>query len=106
MCTVGCCVCVSVCLSVCLSVICVQVGLAIALPTRSLSRAWGWVASLRVPEVIRRPVYGAFVWATGANMEEALKADIKEYESLVDLFKRKIKSELRPISTDAALVSP
>ncbi|KAK9144357.1 hypothetical protein Sjap_004260 [Stephania japonica] len=76
------------------------------LPLRSISRAWGSVASMELPVWLRPYVYKAWARAFHSNLDEvALPLD--QYASLRDFFVRALKEGLRPIDSDPrCLVSP
>ncbi|XP_065192883.1 phosphatidylserine decarboxylase proenzyme, mitochondrial-like [Sycon ciliatum] len=83
----------------------IQVGTI--LPTRIMSRAWGWLSSLHLPVWARRPLLGLYARVYSCDMSEAVEGeDLAQYESLLALFSRNIKSELRPIGDKHPLVSP
>ncbi len=75
------------------------------LPARPLSRAWGELASYELPEWLRKPVLGLYVWAFGCKMEEALLEEVGAYKSLMELFTRRLKYGTRRLSMQHELVS-
>ena len=74
------------------------------LPARTLSRAWGRMASSELPSVLRKPLLGLYVWAFGCRMEEAMEEDLQDYQSLKQLFIRTLKDGARPVSDQHELV--
>ena len=76
------------------------------LPQAVISRAWGWVARRRKPRFAIRVLKKAFVNFSGINMNEAQQG-MDEYETLEDLFIRKLRAGVRRVEPDpTALVSP
>ncbi|XP_020587298.1 phosphatidylserine decarboxylase proenzyme 1, mitochondrial [Phalaenopsis equestris] len=76
------------------------------LPLRSISRVWGYLASLDIPVRLRPSIYKAWARAFHADLEEAA-LPLEEYTSLQDFFIRSLKSGSRPIDPDSnCLVSP
>ncbi|XP_043942561.1 phosphatidylserine decarboxylase proenzyme, mitochondrial-like isoform X2 [Protopterus annectens] len=67
-------------------------------PTRLLSRLWGLLNQLYLPLWLRKPLFTIFVWAFSVNMQEAEVEDLKQYNNLSELFRRPLKSSVRPIS--------
>uniref|UniRef100_A0A6T6MJ28 phosphatidylserine decarboxylase n=1 Tax=Rhodosorus marinus TaxID=101924 RepID=A0A6T6MJ28_9RHOD len=76
-----------------------------ALPLRFFSRVVGQAAQVRIPSVVREPLYGSFCKATGCKLEEAEKA-ANEYRNFSEFFCRRLKEGVRPISHAGVLVSP
>lgn len=69
-------------------------------------RLIGLGARARVPGPLRKPAYRAFARATGADLAEA-ELDLQHYDSLGDLFARKLRPGARPIDSDpAAVIAP
>ena len=79
-----------------------QVHVIGALPLRNLSRVWGYVNSLELPEWARPMGFRFYAWAFGCNLDE-IEKDLKEYTSLGDFFYRKLKDGSRPVA-DVVLV--
>ena len=65
------------------------------LPARPLSRVWGSLASSELPDWLRRPVLGLYVWLFDCRMEEAIVEDLRGYDSLTKLFTRRLKPGMR-----------
>ena len=82
-----------------------QLSMFRLLPARPLSRAWGNLASYELPVWLRRPVLGVYVWAFGCRMDEAVVEDVASYQSLVQLFTRRLKHGARSVSSQHDLVS-
>jgi len=80
-------------------------GLYSCLPLASISRGWGWLASVHLPQPLMTLVIRVFAEATGCDRSEA-ERDIQEYSSLSQWFTRRLRPGLRPISERSALVSP
>lgn len=49
-----------------------QVALYRSVPTRLLSRAWGRLNGVELPNWLRRPVYTLYIWKFGVNMQVGL----------------------------------
>ena len=82
---------------------CAQVHVLGALPLRNLSRVWGYVNSLQLPEWFRPMGFQAYSWIFGCNLNE-IERDLKTYTSLGDFFYRRLKEGARP-PADSVLVS-
>ncbi|KAH6560194.1 hypothetical protein BASA61_002490 [Batrachochytrium salamandrivorans] len=78
------------------------------LPWRAISRAWGWMNNLIVPEALRSPIYRFYSNAFGCKLDEMLEPDLKTYSNLAEFFYRELKKGVRPIAglDRAMLVSP
>ena len=76
------------------------------LPLRHISRLWGWLNDLYLPEVLRSRLLSLYVRSFGCNMEEAENPDLQSYTNLGQLFRRRLKAGAREVSHQAALVSP
>ncbi|KAL3278267.1 hypothetical protein HHI36_013602 [Cryptolaemus montrouzieri] len=76
------------------------------LPLRTVSRCWGWIADIKLPETLRPFVYGMYINMFQVNLSEALNEDLKSYSSLADFFARPIKDGVRKIDENSCLVSP
>lgn len=69
-------------------------GLLARLPQGALSRAFGGLADLPIPRVLRRPVLGAFARLVGADPAEA-EYPFEHYGSLNRFFTRKLREGVR-----------
>ncbi|KAG5898466.1 hypothetical protein JTB14_015472 [Gonioctena quinquepunctata] len=76
------------------------------LPLRSLSRCWGYLADINLPEFLRPPVYKVYSNTFGVNISEAENEDLKSYPSLADFFARSLKDGVRKVDMESCLVSP
>lgn len=76
------------------------------LPLRTVSRCWGWIADIQLPELLRPYVYSMYINMFQVNLSEAMNEDLKSYSSLADFFSRAIKEEVRTIDENSCLVSP
>ncbi|KAL2912117.1 phosphatidylserine decarboxylase 1 [Polyrhizophydium stewartii] len=78
------------------------------LPFRAISRAWGWMNDLTVPEFLRGPLYRTYSSIFGCNLDEMRQENLLEYRNLAEFFYRELKPGARPIAGPerAALVSP
>ena len=62
------------------------------------------MASVELSVPLRKPFLGLYVWLFNCRMEEAMTESLQEYHSLMELFKRMLKSGVRPIETSQELV--
>ncbi|KAJ1339878.1 phosphatidylserine decarboxylase [Batrachochytrium salamandrivorans] len=67
------------------------------LPWRAISRAWGWMNNLIVPEALRSPIYRFYSNAFGCKLDEMLEPDLKTYSNLAEFFIESLKG-VRPIA--------
>ncbi len=81
-----------------------QLKLFAKLPLNGLSRLWGAVYSTHVPKFARAPFYKIYAYLFNANIDD-VELPLNQYPSLQQFFTRKLKSHLRPTSSDD-LVSP
>lgn len=65
------------------------------LPRQLLTAGAGKLAELPVPEPLRKPIYGGFAKAVGANLEEAA-ADVSTFATFNAFFTRALLDGLRP----------
>jgi phosphatidylserine decarboxylase len=63
----------------------------------------GWSARRRLPRSLRRPVYTAYAWLSGADLAE-VERPLEAYESLGAFFARRLASGLRPVPDDPSVV--
>ncbi|KAI4370005.1 hypothetical protein MLD38_018393 [Melastoma candidum] len=76
------------------------------LPLRTISRSWGYLASIEVPVWMRPYLCKAWARAFHSNLEE-VALPLEEYASLRDFFVRGLKEGSRPIDSNSnCLVSP
>ncbi|KAJ0961936.1 hypothetical protein J5N97_029764 [Dioscorea zingiberensis] len=76
------------------------------LPLRTMSRLWGLLTSLELPEHLRPLIYKAWARAFHSNLEEAA-LPLEKYASLQEFFIRALKEGARPVDEDPnCLVSP
>ncbi len=80
----------------------VLAGLA-RLPQGALSRVAGRLADIPLPRLLRRPVLGLFVRATGIDMSEAERG-LHEYSSVNTLFVRRLRPGVRSWPGDREVV--
>lgn len=83
-----------------------QVALYKSVPTRLLSRAWGRLNQVELPQWLRRPVYSLYIWTFGVNMKEAAVEDLHHYRNLSEFFRRKLKPQARPVCGLHSVVRP
>lgn len=84
-----------------------EVSMYRMLPLRTLSRVWGWINSIELPQPVRIPILQSYAAAFGCDLDEALIQDFKQYKNLNEFFKRELKPGLRPIAgQEHDVVSP
>ncbi|XP_077016615.1 phosphatidylserine decarboxylase proenzyme, mitochondrial isoform X2 [Tamandua tetradactyla] len=83
-----------------------RVTLYKSVPTRLLSRAWGRLNQVELPNWLRRPVYSLYIWTFGVNMKEAAVEDLHHYRNLSEFFRRKLKPQARPVCGLHSVISP
>lgn len=76
------------------------------LPLRTVSRCWGYLADIKLPEVLRPPVYKLYSNVFDVNLSEAENEDLKVYPSLADFFARSLKQGVRDVDRHSSLVAP
>lgn len=67
------------------------------LPLNALSRLWGRVNRLELPEWARVPGFHFYSKLFGVNLDEMADPDLTHYHNLSEFFYRRIKQETRPI---------
>lgn len=83
-----------------------QVEVFKMLPMRWMSRMWGSMCNLHIPEMLRSPLFNAYGTWFGCNLEEAVVTDVSLYQTFNEFFIRKLKPGARYIDPTATLVSP
>jgi len=76
------------------------------LPLRIISRLWGRINDIDLPEWLREPILGLYIWAFDCNLEEASVRDLKHYKNLGEFFRRRLRPGARPINKSSLMVSP
>ncbi|XP_073806491.1 phosphatidylserine decarboxylase proenzyme, mitochondrial isoform X2 [Danio rerio] len=84
----------------------VQVTIYKTIPTRLLSRAWGRLNRVDLPNWLRKPIYNLYIWTFGVNMKEAAVEDLQHYRNLGEFFRRKLKPQVRPVCDSHCVISP
>ena len=69
------------------------------IPKKPTARFMGFTARLRFPSFMNRAFLRAFVWKYNINMEESV-SKIEDFNSLSDLFLRKLKPKVRVIEQE------
>jgi len=77
-----------------------------ALPLRHVSRLWGFINEIYLPEWMRVKVLTAYANTFGCNLHEAECEDLTSYNNLGEFFRRRLKSTARPVQHEHCLVSP
>nr|XP_027202307.1 phosphatidylserine decarboxylase proenzyme, mitochondrial-like isoform X2 [Dermatophagoides pteronyssinus] len=84
-----------------------EVSMYRMLPLRTLSRMWGWINSLELPQPVRIPILKSYAAAFGCDINEAFIEDLAQYKNLNEFFRRELKPGLRPIAgSEHDVVSP
>ena len=77
-----------------------------ATPFSAWAALVGFGARAHVPAILRKPAYRAFARAVGADLGEA-ELELTAYDSLGDLFARRLRPGVRPIDGDeSAIIAP
>lgn len=76
-----------------------------SLPLNQISRTWGWVNSVPLPEWFRPIGFKTYAYLFGCNLDEIAEEDLTRYRSLSEFFYRELKPGARQID-DALMVSP
>ncbi|KAK9974157.1 hypothetical protein ABG768_022264 [Culter alburnus] len=84
----------------------VQVTIYKSIPTRLLSRAWGRLNQVDLPNWLRKPIFRLYIWTFGVNMKEAAVEDLQHYRNLGEFFRRKLKPQVRPVCDSHCVISP
>ena len=82
-----------------------QIKLYRLLPLKAMSRLWGKVNGLELPEWLRAPIYNLYIWAFGVNLEEAAVRDLRFYRNLGEFFRRPLGRGHRPVDKEHCVVS-
>ena len=77
-----------------------------SLPLRHVSRLWGAVNDIHLPNIVRRWVLGTYVRTFGCDLTEAENSDLDSYENLGQFFRRRLKDGVRVVQEGECLVSP
>ncbi|KAF4113574.1 hypothetical protein G5714_006119 [Onychostoma macrolepis] len=77
-----------------------------SIPTRLLSRAWGRLNQVDLPNWLRKPIFRLYIWTFGVNMKEAAIEDLQHYRNLGEFFRRKLKPQVRPVCDSHCVISP
>merc|ERR1711962_669545 len=83
-----------------------QVEMVKMIPTRWMSRTWGSMCNLYIPELLRKPLFDTYGWWFNCKLEEAVVSDVTTYKTFNEYFVRKLKPGARGIDSNATLVSP
>lgn len=67
-------------------------------PKNATARFMGWSARLQLPRFLHRMLIRWFVWKYGVNLNEC-EQDIDDFNSLADFFLRRLKPDVRNISS-------
>ncbi|XP_058631506.1 phosphatidylserine decarboxylase proenzyme, mitochondrial isoform X2 [Onychostoma macrolepis] len=84
----------------------IQVTIYKSIPTRLLSRAWGRLNQVDLPNWLRKPIFRLYIWTFGVNMKEAAIEDLQHYRNLGEFFRRKLKPQVRPVCDSHCVISP
>jgi len=83
-----------------------QIDVLKNLPTRSLSRFWGYCCDIKLPMWLRKPLINTYVKLFECNLEEAIISDVTKFETFNKFFTRKLKVGRRIVNSTATMVSP
>lgn len=75
-----------------------------SLPLRNMSRLWGYVNSLELPEWLRPYGFRLYAYAFGCNLDE-IERELGDYKSLGEFFERRLREGVRPVE-QGILVRP
>ncbi len=75
------------------------------LPLRTFSRFWGFLNSVELPVIMRKPILNTYIETFGCNIDEAYIQDLTQYKNLGEFFRRSLKPGVRPIDTANGIVS-
>ncbi|XP_045172540.2 phosphatidylserine decarboxylase proenzyme, mitochondrial-like isoform X1 [Mercenaria mercenaria] len=76
------------------------------MPLKSVSRVWGKMTCWELPMTLREPLLGLYCWMFGVQLHEAEDDNLKNYNSLNELFRRKLKPNVRIVDHAAPVTSP
>lgn len=83
-----------------------QVDLFKKFPTRALSRGWGALCTLQIPQFLRKPMFNSYSYLFDCNLDEASVSDVGQFQTFNEFFKRRLKPDARVIDQTATLISP
>jgi len=83
-----------------------QVEMFKMIPMRWMSRTWGSMCNMYIPELMRKPLFDTYGHWFSCNLEEAVVSDVTQYKTFNEYFVRKLKPGARDIDPTATLVSP
>merc|ERR1719463_574167 len=72
---------------------------------RARSRWFGALSEVTIPVALRVPLFRAFAWKYGANLDE-VRYPLDSFHTLNDFFCRTLTDEARPIESAAGLGEP
>jgi len=76
------------------------------MPLKAISRLWGKVNRMNLPQWLRSPAFKLYIWLFGCNLQEAAIEDLKHYKNLGEFFRRPLKPDVRPIDPSHSVTSP
>jgi len=76
------------------------------IPTRWMSRTWGSLCNVHIPQWLRKPLFNSYSYWFNCNLDEAVVSDVEKYRTFNEFFIRKLKPGARVIDPSATLVSP
>jgi len=77
-----------------------------SLPLRHVSRLWGAVNELNLPNFLKNWILGAYIRTFECDLTEAEHSDLDSYQNLGQFFRRRLRPGVRPVEEGACLVSP
>lgn len=76
-----------------------------SIPFRSISRVWGSIHTMELPNFLRSPLYRLWSYIFECNLEEVNVESLTSYKNLNEFFTRTLKDGVRPLSP-SSLVCP
>ncbi|CAF0861589.1 unnamed protein product [Didymodactylos carnosus] len=83
-----------------------RVSLYKLLPLKLVSRVFGWLSRLYLPVWLRPLCFKFYIKLFKCRTEEMFNEDLTSYKTISEFFRRKIKLNLRPLDTNAPIISP
>ena len=77
-----------------------------SLPLDILSQLMGDLSRKKIPEFARKPIFNSYCKFYEVNIDEALESDVKQYKTLSEFFRRKLKPGTRKIDEISEIVAP
>ena len=75
------------------------------LPLRLISRMWGYINQIPLPQNVRKPLFLWYSRTFGCNLKEIETEDLSQFCNLSEFFRRSLKPNARIIDTADGVVS-